>query len=215
LQATSDHLSIALQQADAANRAKSLFLAAMSHELRTPLNAVIGFSDLMISELLGPLGNERYRQYCADIKNSGTHLLELINDVLDLSRLDTGDLQLADELIEMQDLVTSTRRMMQSQADDANITLRSTVDDGFPGIHGDKRRLRQILINLLSNAIKFTPAGGTVELTASWNASGATLVVRDTGIGMAADDIPKALERFGQVDNSLSRKYEGVGGVGA
>jgi signal transduction histidine kinase len=211
LRATSQRLSVALEQADSANRAKSLFLAAMSHELRTPLNAVIGFSDMMISELLGPLGNERYRQYCVDIKSSGTHLLELINDVLDLSRLDTGDLQLSDDLIEMDEFAKATCRMMQSQADSAEVTLRSVVENGFPGIRGDKRRLRQIFINLLSNAIKFTLPGGSVELTASWDASGATIAVRDTGIGMAADDIPKALERFGQVDNSLSRKYEGVG----
>ncbi len=211
LKATSERLSVALEQADSANRAKSLFLAAMSHELRTPLNAVIGFSELMISQIFGPLGDARYQQYCADIKSSGTHLLDLINDVLDLSRLDTGDLQMADDRIDMAELITTMCRMMQGQADGANVSLHSEVAAGFPILCADKRRIRQILINLMSNAIKFTPSGGAVDVTASWDASGAEIRVRDTGIGIAAEDIPKALERFGQVDNSLSRKYEGVG----
>jgi signal transduction histidine kinase len=211
LEATSRHLAKALQDADAANHAKSLFLATMSHELRTPLNAVIGFSELLASQMLGPLGHDRYCEYADDIHRSGEHLLSLINDVLDLSRLDTGDLALADDDVDLSDIAATTLAMLREQAQRSGVTLKCQVAADFPLLCADRRRLRQVLLNLLSNAVKFTPEGGEVELTAAWNQEGATLRVRDTGIGIAPHDVPKAFERFGQVDNSLSRKYEGVG----
>lgn len=211
LEETSQHLAKALEDAGAANRAKSLFLAAMSHELRTPLNAVIGFSELLSSEMFGPLGNERYHEYAGDILKSGRHLLALINDVLDLSHLDTGDLKLADDDVDLHELVEAVAGVMREAAQQSGVTLKCHVTSDFPLLRADRRRLRQVLINLLSNAVKFTPYGGTVEVTATWNSEGAHLRIRDTGIGIAAEDIPRAFERFGQVDNRLSRRYEGAG----
>jgi signal transduction histidine kinase len=211
LEETSRHLARALEDAGAANRAKSLFLAAMSHELRTPLNAVIGFSELLESEMFGPLGSDRYHQYAGDIHRSGKHLLALVNDVLDLSHLDTGDLRLADDNVDLHELVEAVTGVMREPAQQSGVVLKCHVATDFPPLRADRRRLRQVFINLLSNAVKFTPQGGTVDVTATWNSDGAVLRIRDTGIGIAAGDIPTALERFGQVDNRLSRRYEGVG----
>jgi signal transduction histidine kinase len=211
LEQTSHHLAQALEDAGAANRAKSLFLAAMSHELRTPLNAVIGFSELLSSEMFGPLGSDRYHEYADDILKSGKHLLALINDVLDLSHLDTGDLKLADDDVDLHELLEAAVGVMRETAQQSGVTLKCDIAANFPILRADRRRLRQVLINLLSNAVKFTSYGGRVDVTAAWDSDGATLRIHDTGIGIAAGDIPKAFERFGQVDSRLSRRYEGVG----
>jgi signal transduction histidine kinase len=211
LEATSSNLSAALVQADAASKAKSEFLAAMSHELRTPLNAVIGFSEVMQNEVFGPLGHARYREYAESIRGSGTHLLGLITDVLDMSRLDAGDLALSKEEIRIADLISEAVRMIALQAEAANVSLIESVEPWLPTLHADRRRVRQVLINLLTNAVKFTPAEGTVHVSAHRLGDNLAIEVSDTGIGMAAHEIPKALERFGQVDSRLSRKYEGVG----
>ena len=211
LERTSSRLFIALEAADAANQAKSQFLATMSHELRTPLNAVIGFAEMMTMQAFGPLGHARYGEYARDIKNSGAHLLALINDILDLSRLDASQTSLNEEDLDMPALIAATFRMMQGQAAEVQVSLAQNIEPGFPQIRADKRRIQQVLLNLISNAIKFTPAGGKVMVGASHTADGAAISVSDTGIGIAKDDIPKALERFGQIDSRLSRKYEGVG----
>jgi signal transduction histidine kinase len=210
LKKTSEDLSVALVAAAQANHAKSAFLASMSHELRTPLNAVIGFSDTMVMEIFGPLDG-RYKSYAADIRDSGSHLLSLINDVLDLSRLDAGHADLQEELFDPCEAVTETLRMVMDQADKAGVTLNTDLADGLPLLRGDRRRIKQILLNLLSNAVKFTPAQGCVMVRACLSGGHLVMTVEDTGIGIAAGDIPKALERFGQVDSRLSRKYEGTG----
>jgi len=211
LEQTSEHLMIARDAAFEANRSKSAFLAAMSHELRTPLNAVIGFSDLMVGELFGPLGHLKYRQYATDIRSSGSHLLALINDILDLSRIDAGEGKLEESEVDLHEVIAQSLRMVSPQADAAGIALTSGIASGLPRFRADKRRLKQTIVNLLGNAVKFTPAGGRIQVRAFMQDGGAAIVVADTGIGIAAHDIPRALERFGQVDSTLARKYEGAG----
>lgn len=211
LEQTSSDLRAALAAADAANTAKSQFLAAMSHELRTPLNAVIGFSQVIEQEAFGPLGDERYRGYIADIHKSGAHLLDLINDILDLSRLDAGKCELQDEEFAIPALADDVLRMLSEQAREAGVTLLPFSAAALPYVRADQRRIRQVLLNLVSNAVKFTPAGGQVGISAEAGPAGLSLVVRDTGIGIAPADIATAFERFGQVDSRLARRYQGTG----
>jgi signal transduction histidine kinase len=211
LEKTSTDLSAALEAAQAASRSKSAFLASMSHELRTPLNAIIGFSDTMVMEIFGPLG-QRYKSYAADICGSGAHLLAVINDVLDLARLEAGQTQLNEELFSPAELITETLRMVTGQAQQGQIALSSDLGQDLPWLKADRRRIKQVLINLISNALKFTPAGGRVQVSARLTGTGElALAVTDSGIGIAPQDIPRALERFGQVDARLERKYEGTG----
>jgi signal transduction histidine kinase len=208
---TSEDLSVALKAAEAASKAKSAFLASMSHELRTPLNAILGFSETILYEAFGPLGAPRYKEYLGDIHESGTHLLSLINDILDIARFDAGQAELHEEVFEVEPLIAESLRMVASHAEKCDIALSTELAADLPELRADKRRIKQVLINLLSNAVKFTPAGGEVKLSASRSEAGLAIAVMDTGIGIAQGDIPKALERFGQVDSSLARKYEGTG----
>jgi signal transduction histidine kinase len=211
LELTSADLTEALIAADAANKTKSAFLAAMSHELRTPLNAVIGFSEIMEVETFGPLGSPKYKQYAHDIHASGAHLLALINDILDLSRLDAGQGDLKDDSVDIRALAVEALRMMATQARTAGVTLINEVSSALPVVTADNRRIRQVLLNLLSNAVKFTPSGGSVTVRCIEDARGLVTSVTDTGIGIAEEDIARAFERFGQVDSTLARKYEGTG----
>jgi signal transduction histidine kinase len=211
LRRTSADLSAALEAAGAANLSKSRFLAAMSHELRTPLNAVIGFSEMLAMEVFGPLGSPRYKEYASDIRGSGVHLLALINDILDLSRIDAGEAQLEEEELDLRLIVSQSMRMVAHQAEMGGVALDSQFEAAPPRLFGDRRRVKQVLINLLGNAVKFTPQGGRITIRVFPAGEGIAVAVRDTGIGIAAKDIPKAMERFGQVDSALSRKYDGVG----
>ena len=211
LQATSNDLSRALAAASEANEIKARFLASMSHELRTPLNAIIGFADFLLMEAFGPIGNPRYREYVHDIRESGTLLLSLINDILDLSRLDAGEMALTEETLDITDLIAEALRMVRPQAQQAGIVLANAADTALPLLRADRRRVLQVLLNLLSNAIKFTPASGSVKVEARFDGAELAVAVADTGIGIAPEDIPRALERFGQVDSRLSRKYQGAG----
>ena len=203
-------LHLAKVEAEAANRTKSNFLANMSHELRTPLNAVIGFSEVIKMAMFGPL-SEKYRTYGKDIFDSGTHLLHLINEILDLSKLEAGQFQLYEENVDLAVTIPACVHLLEAQAAKANVRLLSAVADDVPLVRADERRMRQILINLLSNAVKFTPAGGTVRASARLEDGGVAIAVSDTGIGMTAEQIPKALEAFGQIDSKISRKHEGTG----
>jgi signal transduction histidine kinase len=211
LEATAANLETALAEAAAGSEAKSQFLATMGHELRTPLNAVIGFAEILTTEAFGPLANERYKQYAGDIYRSGTHLLGLINHVLDFSKLNAGRLDLHDELVEIAEVVNDAMQMVRVQATGAGLALETRIDPALPILRADSRRLRQVLLNLLSNAVKFTPSGGRIEVAAAVQEGEISITVTDTGIGIAPEDLPKALERFGQVDGRLSRKYEGTG----
>jgi PAS domain S-box-containing protein len=202
----------ARQQAEAANQAKSAFLARVSHELRTPLNAVLGFSEMLGSEWLGPLGNPRYREFANDIHSSGKHLLSLIDDILDLSRIEAGRIELREEDVAVAELVDAVGRVLRQRAEAGGLDFSLAVPDGLPSVRGDPRALKQVLLNLLSNAIQFTPSGGRVGCSARRSADGGLcLEVVDSGIGIAASDIAKALEPFGQIDSALARRHRGAG----
>jgi signal transduction histidine kinase len=211
LEATKLELGLALETAFAASKSKSAFLAAMSHELRTPLNAIIGFSELMTTEAFGPLGSLRYKSYSEDIRNSGNHLLHLINDILDISRLEARKAELIEIAIALPDLMLEARAMVENQARIAGVALTFELQPSLPLLKADARRVKQIVLNLLSNAIKFTPAGGRVSVSARLQNGAIEIAVADTGIGIEKADLPKAFESFGQIDSRLSRRYEGSG----
>ncbi|MEK9660885.1 MAG: PAS domain-containing sensor histidine kinase [Alphaproteobacteria bacterium] len=198
--------------AEQASRTKSAFLANMSHELRTPLNAIIGFSEILKEQTFGPIGNASYAGYANDIWISGRHLLDIINDILDLSRVEAGGISLVSEIVDLGETAERATRMVEGIARAGNIVIDDAIGPSPVLATGDSRAVRQILINLLSNSIKFTPDGGTVRITAHEdNAGMVCLTVSDTGIGMSATDIPAALAPFHQIDNSMTRKYEGTG----
>jgi PAS domain S-box-containing protein len=202
----------AKDEAELASRSKTEFLANMSHELRTPLNAIIGFSDILMGQIFGPLGDTRYADYARDIRDSGLHLLNLINDVLDVSKVEFGKVELIEETVDIVAVVESCARLMRDRADTAGIRLVQELPSGLPQLQGDSRRLKQILLNLLSNAVKFTPSGGRVTIRADYRpGEGFRLIVEDTGIGIARHDLDKAMRPFGQIDSRLARKYQGTG----
>ncbi|GEO36864.1 hypothetical protein SAE02_10120 [Skermanella aerolata] len=215
LKATTTELTMALEAAAAASQTKSQFLATMSHELRTPLNAIIGFADLMVTEIHGPLGDEQYRDYARLVSDSGSHLLSLINDVLDLARLDASQLNLIEDVIEVDRLLHDAVRLIGPQAGKAEVSVSWRSEQPGIRLRADTRRMRQVMLNLLSNAVKFTPHGGSIDIDARMTKQpcgiGLEITVSDTGIGMAPDEIPLALERFGQIDNGLDRRFEGTG----
>ena len=195
--------------AETSNRMKSAFLANMSHELRTPLNAVIGFSEVIRSEVFGP-GVPRYRDYANDIHRAGNHLLRLINDILDLSKAEAGKVVLHPELVDLEDLIAECVRLVRATASEKNLQIFQCMTP-LPPLSVDRLRVKQVLLNVLSNAIKFTEKGYIV-VEASCDADGRTILcVRDTGIGIEAEKIPLIFEPFQQIDSALSRKYEGTG----
>ncbi|MEG3617260.1 PAS domain S-box protein [Magnetovibrio sp. PR-2] len=201
----------AKERAEIANRVKTEFLANMSHELRTPLNAIIGFSDVMLAGLFGPL-EARYGEYIENIRDSGSHLLDVINDILDVSRIEAGQMELHPERAQVDDLIHSATRLVQDRARSADLELKVKIADGLPDLMVDPQRIKQVLLNLLSNAVKFTPENGQVTVTARQTVNDELVIaVADTGIGMHTDDIVTALTPFGQVDSKLTRKYEGTG----
>ncbi|MDE1931355.1 MAG: hypothetical protein KGI43_07325, partial [Alphaproteobacteria bacterium] len=197
-------------RAEAMTQAKSRFLANMSHELRTPLNAIIGFSEMIETAMLGPL-QQRYREYARDIRASGAHLLEIVNDILDISKAEANALKVGREPLDVAAIVAEVDRIVRAQAERAKVNFDTRLDPDLPPVIGDETRFRQILINLISNALKFTPAGGSVIVSARKTAKHMIIEVKDTGIGMAEEDIPAALRPFEQLDNSIARKYGGTG----
>jgi signal transduction histidine kinase len=205
-------LLVATAAAEQASRAKSEFLANMSHELRTPLNAIIGFSDIMQREQIGPIGG-RYREYAEDINNCGQHLLEIINDILDMAKIESGRFEMNDEQISLPVLLGACLRLMRERAETGGVTLESRIDPRLPLLRGDNRAMKQILINLLSNAVKFTPHGGSVVLSARHDPSAGelSLAVTDSGCGIPAADLERVFQPFIQADGSISRRHEGTG----
>ncbi|MEI6986101.1 MAG: PAS domain S-box protein [Rhodospirillaceae bacterium] len=196
--------------AEQANNSKSHFLANMSHELRTPLNAIIGFSEMMASEVLGSLGNDRYRDYAESILSSGSHLLDLINEVLDLSKIEAGHYELTEELLEVAEAFEDAVRQVGPKATEKGTTIANSVRFA-PELRADRRALRQMLLNLLSNAVKFSPAGGQVIMSATWGVEGLRLSVSDTGVGIPAERIKDLAQPFVQVDTSMNRRHTGTG----
>ncbi len=197
-------------RAEEASRSKSEFLANMSHELRTPLNAINGFSEIMQSELYGPLGDEKYREYVGDILSSGQHLLELIDDILDMSRIEAGKLQLEPKRIELERILEECSRLVAKRAADAGVTLTTSVAHA-PAVFADARAVKQVALNLLSNAIKFTPAGGEVTLTAEADLDGVTVIVADNGSGIAKENLVRLGAPFELVEDHFSKTRKGSG----
>jgi two-component system cell cycle sensor histidine kinase PleC len=202
----------ARHRAESANVAKSRFLAQMSHELRTPLNAILGFSEVMKSEIFGGHAVPVYKEYSADIHNSGVHLLNLINEILDLSRIEAGRYELNEEAVSLVHVVADCHHLLKLRASSRGITIYEVFEQGMPRVWGDERATRQIVLNLLSNSIKFTPQGGEIWLKVGWTASGGQyLSVKDTGSGIAEDEIPIVLASFGQGSNSIKSAEQGAG----
>jgi len=204
-------LDLALMRAEEASKSKSEFLATISHELRTPLNAIIGFSELMDRGVFGPLGSSHYTGYAKDINDSGLHLLSLVDDILDLSRIEAGTDELKEAPLDLGPLAGQVVTLFKLQASNQNISFDLVVEKNLPLLMAEERKIRQVLINLLNNAVKFNVVGGEVNLRVWGDEQGVYVDVADTGIGIAEEEIPNVLRRFGQVDRDLNRKYAGVG----
>ncbi len=218
LQHTNQHMHARARELDEARRSaeqasisKSRFLATMSHELRTPLNAVMGFSELIEQEAYGPAGDPHYVEYAGLIRNSGEHLLTIIDDVLDMSRIEAGKLELAEETFEPVDLVMRCVSILKTQAEEKGVALSIDHPSSLPELYADPGKMRQVVFNLVSNAVKFTPAGGSVEIRMRASDTEFILAVVDTGIGIDANDLSRVMEPFIQADNSLQRQYNGTG----
>src|SRR5215472_9327979 len=202
----------ARRRAEAANIAKSRFLAQMSHELRTPLNAILGFSEVMKSEVFGPHAVPTYKEYAGDIHNSGQHLLNLINEILDLSRIEAGRYELNEEAVLLGDIVEDCHRLLKLRARTRGLVIHEVFEPELPRLWADERAVRQIVLNLLSNAIKFTPQGGEIWLKVGWTASGGQyLTVKDTGPGIPEEEISVVLALFGQGSNAIKSAEQGTG----
>ncbi|HEX9462869.1 MAG TPA: ATP-binding protein [Alphaproteobacteria bacterium] len=210
--ASAERLREAKGAAESANRSKSEFLANMSHELRTPLNAIIGFAEIIAKEMFGPLNIRQYKEYAGDITVSGGNLLEIINDILDMSKIEAGRLDLREEGVEIAGIVTACQRLIAARARDADVDVVCQIPANLPQLRADELRIKQILLNLLTNAVKFTPPSGRVTVSAFLLPEGHfELAVADTGIGMSGEQIELALQPFRQIDNSLARKSQGTG----
>ncbi len=204
-------LRAAKKQAEAASEAKTNFLTNMSHELRTPLNAIIGFSEVIATETFGAIGQPRYKDYANDVLRSSHHLLDVINDILDISKNEAGKLQVKHETVALAEVIHDSLHIVRDWFERSDVEISVETPNTDLKVRGDAARLRQVLLNILSNAVKFTDAGGTVSITAARRSGKAVIEVVDTGIGMRPKDIPTAIAMFGQIDSTLARKYEGTG----
>jgi two-component system cell cycle sensor histidine kinase PleC len=202
----------ARRRAEEANLAKSRFLASMSHELRTPLNAILGFSEVMANEVLGPMSSPTYKEYAGDIHDSGKHLLDLINEILDLSRIEAGRYQMNEEQMSLLDTMEECCHLMELRARGKQIRIVQKFEKDLPRLFADERAVRQIGLNLLSNAIKFTPMGGEIRVRVGWTAGGGQYVsIKDNGPGIPEDEIPVVLSAFGQGSIAIKSAEQGTG----
>jgi len=209
--AAEEKLKLAIEEAQQANKAKSEFLANMSHELRTPLNAIIGFSDMLTGEYAGPI-NDRQRGYLKDVGSSGAHLLGLINDILDLSKIEAGKAELLEVPVDIFEIVEDSIHLLSERSEKNGLIVSFRPGPHEAKYFADSRMIKQVMLNLLSNAVKFTPKGGKVDIVLDISAEDElSIEVRDTGIGIAKENIPKAMSAFGQVEGVLDRKFEGTG----
>ena len=205
-------LNDAKETADTASRTKSEFLANMSHELRTPLNAIMGFSEVIKNEMFGHIEVPQYVEYARDIFSSGSHLLDIINDIFDLSKVEAGKFNLSEESVAVEEVVFAVCTIIKGKADEKNLHIAPRLPSVMPRLYADKRAVKQMMLNLLSNAVKFTPKDGDVSISAKDETDGSVaIVITDSGIGIAEDDMKKVLAPFGQVDSVLSREHEGTG----
>jgi two-component system cell cycle sensor histidine kinase PleC len=200
----------AKNRAEVANRAKSEFLANMSHELRTPLNAIIGFSEIMGSGMFGTLGSEKYQEYCHDILTSGNYLLEVINDILDMSKIEAGRMKLDLEQLDLSKTLSESLRVVSGRADNKKLTLDADIEGAIPMV-ADRRAVKQVIVNLLSNAVKFTPDGGKVVVRTRRLGDSIMLTIADTGIGIAPQSLARLGRPFEQVESQLTKSYHGSG----
>lgn len=205
-------LRAAKEKAELASRVKTEFLATMSHELRTPLNAIIGFSEVLLSEALGPLGNERYKEYISDIRSSGTHFLALVDELLDISRIECGRLDLEECTVDLAELIEFCLAPFEETIEAKKLSLSIGINSRSHCIYGDRRMLKKILINLLSNAVKFTPGGGKIDLKADLDDRGQFVIsVIDTGVGIDQEDLDRIVQPFERGETAFSRTHDGAG----
>lgn len=198
--------------AEMSNRSKTEFLANMSHELRTPLNAMIGFADLMVGQVFGPLGAPRYHEYAKDIKDSAEYLLQIINDILEVSEIEAGKLRLHERTIDVGKAIDEAIRLVQHRARESSVAIQINVQPDLPGLKADESKLKQVLVNLLTNGVKYTPASGHIDVTADTaDDGGIRVAIVDTGIGMTDEEVTIALTRFGRIESSMVRKHAGTG----
>jgi two-component system cell cycle sensor histidine kinase PleC len=210
LESQAEQLTDLAQKAEEANQAKSKFLANMSHELRTPLNAIIGFSEIMASGMFGALGSDKYVEYCRDIHGSGEYLLDVINDVLDMSKIEAGRLKLDLENVELERELSDALRVVTTRAEEKNLAVTSRIASGIE-LKADRRALKQIALNLLSNAVKFTPENGRITVRGRMSRGAVVIGIQDSGIGITAEALQKLGRPFEQVESQLTKTQHGSG----
>jgi len=207
-----DELRTAKRAAETANAHKSEFLAHVSHEIRTPLNAIIGFADMMASERLGPVGHPRYIEYSNDIGRSGRHVLDIVNDLLDISKIEAGELDLDFIAVGLNETVSEAVSLVQPQANGQRVIIRTALSQAVPQVVADLRSIKQIVLNILSNAIRFTPSGGQIVVSTAYEANGSVVLrIRDTGIGMTRPELELAMKPFRQVAGASRKRGDGTG----
>jgi signal transduction histidine kinase len=207
-----EELRTAKRAAETANQHKSDFLARVSHEIRTPLNAIIGFSDMIASEHFGPAGHSRYVEYAADIGRSGRHVLDIVNDLLDISKIEAGEMDLEFAAVGINDCISEAVSLVQPQANAQRVIIRTSLSQSVPDIVADLRSIKQIALNILANAIRYTPSGGQIVVSTAYESSGSvTLRIRDTGVGMSKGELDQAMKPFGQVASGTRQRGDGTG----
>jgi signal transduction histidine kinase len=209
---TEEELRNAKRAAETANAHKSDFLARVSHEIRTPLNAIIGFSDMMATERFGPIGHPRYIEYANDIGRSGRHVLDIVNDLLDISKIEAGEMELDFTAVGLNETISEAVSLVQPQANAQRVIIRTSLSANVPQIVADLRSIKQIALNILSNAIRFTPSGGQIVVSTAYEANGSVVLrIRDTGVGMTRSELEQAMKPFRQVTTGARKRGDGTG----